>query len=250
VTRVGTIACMSVQKSKKPSPASDKPGIDWERIEADYRAGVLSVREVGRLNGVSHTAINKRAADAGWTRDLQPKILAKANAEVSRRMVSTQVSSLGRVSERQVIEANADAIVSVRLSHRHDIRRCRNVLSNLLDELELSCGPENAELLADFANIMRSEDEKGQDKRNDLYCKLLSMSGRAKVMKDLGDSMRVLVTLEREAFSMDDPKAMAEQGATGGAATMTDAERAVRLTRLLNANPDALASLLAMKAKA
>jgi hypothetical protein len=38
-----------------------KAAPDWERIEADYRAGLLSVREIAAAHGVSHTAIQKRA---------------------------------------------------------------------------------------------------------------------------------------------------------------------------------------------
>ena len=41
-----------------PAP---RPGIDWERIEVDYRAGPLSTREIAGQQVVSHTAINKRA---------------------------------------------------------------------------------------------------------------------------------------------------------------------------------------------
>lgn len=49
--------------------AEEKPaGTDWERIEADFRAGLLSTREIASAAGVSHTAINKRAKRDGWTR--------------------------------------------------------------------------------------------------------------------------------------------------------------------------------------
>ena len=234
---------------KAAPPDQDKAAPDWERIEVDYRANVLSVREVGRLHSVSHTAIGNRAKDEGWTRDLGAKIKAKANAEVAKRQVATQVASLGRVSEKQVIEANAEAIVQVRLSHRHDIRRGRAVVSSLLSELEMSCGPETAAMLAEFGQLMRSEDKNGQDRRNDLYEKLMSMGGRVKAMKDLGDSMRVLVALEREAYGLEDAPGEAEQG-NARIASMTDAERAVRLSRLISSNPDALAALMALKNKA
>lgn len=58
---------------------SQKAAPDWERIEADYRAGLLSVREIAASNGVSHVAIGKRAKRDGWERDLQAKIKAKAD---------------------------------------------------------------------------------------------------------------------------------------------------------------------------
>jgi hypothetical protein len=46
--------------------------IDWERIEADYRAGLLSVREIAASQGVSHVAIAKRAKRDGWKREARP----------------------------------------------------------------------------------------------------------------------------------------------------------------------------------
>lgn len=53
---------------------------DWERIEADYRAGLLSLREIGTKDGhVTEGAIRKRAKKLGWTRDLGARIQAKAD---------------------------------------------------------------------------------------------------------------------------------------------------------------------------
>ena len=52
----------------------EKKSIDWERIEYDYRAGILSVREISEARGVSHTAVNKKAKQLGWERDLKAKI--------------------------------------------------------------------------------------------------------------------------------------------------------------------------------
>ena len=43
-----------------------KAAPDWERIEADYRAGLLSVREIATAQGISHTAVQKRAKADGW----------------------------------------------------------------------------------------------------------------------------------------------------------------------------------------
>jgi DNA-binding Lrp family transcriptional regulator len=40
---------------------TERMSVDWEAIEREYRAGQLSVREIARQQGLSHTAINKRA---------------------------------------------------------------------------------------------------------------------------------------------------------------------------------------------
>ena len=182
-----------------------KPAPDWEKIEADYRAGILSLREIAEAHpGVNHVAITRRAKREGWSRDLSAKIRAKADALVTERTVTADVTAERRVSERDIIDANAQAIVSVRLAHRTDIQRSRSITMRLLEELELQSGRENAELLEQLGELMRREDDRGQDKLNDLYQKIISLPGRAKTMKDLGESLRVLVTLERQAFGLDD----------------------------------------------
>ena len=182
-----------------------KPAPDWEKIEADYRAGILSLREIAEAHpGTNHVAIARKAKREGWSRDLSAKIRAKADALVTERTVTADVTAERRVSERDIIDANAQAIVSVRLSHRRDIQRSRSITMRLLEELELQSGRENAELLEHLGELMRREDDRGQDKLNDLYQKIISLPGRAKTMKDLGESLRVLVTLERQAFGLDD----------------------------------------------
>lgn len=182
----------------------EKKAPDWEKIELDYRAGVKTLREIAGDHGISHGAINKRAKRDGWSRDLSAKIVAKADELVSKRAVSSEVSKETRVSEREIIDANAQAIVSVRLSHRKDIQRSRRITMGLLEELEQQTGSESVALLEQLGELMRREDDKGQDKLNDLYQKIISLPGRAKTMKDLGESLRVLVALERQAFGLDD----------------------------------------------
>lgn len=182
-----------------------KPAPDWEKIEADYRAGILSLREIAEAHpGTNHVAIARKAKREGWSRDLSAKIRAKADALVTERTVTADVTAERRVSERDIIDANAQAIVSVRLAHRKDIQRSRSITMRLLEELELQSGRENAELLEQLGELMRREDDRGQDRLNDLYQKIISLPGRAKTMKDLGESLRVLVTLERQAFGLDD----------------------------------------------
>lgn len=173
----------------------------WEAIERDFRAGILSLREMSKLYGVSHVAIKKRADKFGWDRDLSGKIKAKAEALVNSREVNTEVNTQSAVNERAVIEANAEVIAQVRISHRKDISRSRKLVIKLLEELELQT--DNLELYEELGEMMRREDDKGMDKLNDLYNKVISLAGRTKTMKDLADSLKTLVTLERQAYNLD-----------------------------------------------
>lgn len=181
-----------------------RKAIDWEAVEIQYRAGIRSLKDIGREFGVSDAAIVKRAKRDGWVRDLKAKIHARAEAKVSAAVVSAEVSAQTRLNERETIEKVSDEIVSVRLAHRRDIQRTRGITMRLLEELEYQTGAENVYLLEQMGELLRNDDDKGQDKLNDLYHKIISLPGRAKTMKDLGESLRVLVALERQAFGLDD----------------------------------------------
>ncbi|WP_446030530.1 hypothetical protein [Lelliottia amnigena] len=176
---------------------------DWEAIESAYRAGLMSIREIASQHGITHGAINKRAKRDGWERDLKAKIKAKADALVSKREVSKQVSTETATNERILIEANAEVIASVRMEHRGDIRRARNIASSLFGELEAQCADVGA--LEQLGELMLSPDDKGQDKLNEIYHKVISMPGRVKSMKDLSDTLKTLIGLERQAYDIDGP---------------------------------------------
>lgn len=193
-------------KGSTPAPKTKSKRVtpDWERIELDYRAGVKSLREIADGSGVSHVTISKKAKKLGWTRDLSKKIQEKANDLVNKAEVNSQVNRVSPVSERETIEANASAVAKVKLAHRQDIQRSRNITMSLLEELEQQTGAENVALLQQLGEMLRQEDDKGVDRLNDLYHKVISLPQRAKTMKDLGESLRVLVGLERQAFGMDD----------------------------------------------
>ena len=217
--------------SSKPAAAKKAAGAavpmkaqpDWERIELDYRAGIKTLRQIADEHGITHGAINKRARRDGWERDLSGKINAKADALVSKALVSTPVSTESKIAERQVIEAAATAVADIRLAHRSDIRRARNLTNSLLAELEAQTDPSTLAMLHELGELLRNEDDNGQDRRNDLYMKVISLSERSKTMKTLADSLRLVVDMERTAFSMDkdqgpaaDPLTLLLKTITGG----------------------------------
>ena len=179
---------------------TDQP--DWERIEQLYRAGVLSLREIAiACPPVNHVAIARRAKKFGWVQDLSAKIKAKADDLVTRQAVTADVTEQRAVTDVAVIEANATAIANVRLSHRTDIRRSRTLASKLLDELD--CLTDNRDLFEQLGELLHDPDDKGIDKRNDLYTKVISLPGRSKTMKELSDTLKTLILLERQAYNLD-----------------------------------------------
>ncbi|HHO0144966.1 hypothetical protein [Providencia stuartii] len=175
---------------------------DWEAIESAYRAGVMSLREIASQHGITHGAINKKAKKEGWERNLKEKINQKAEALVSKREVSTKVSTEKAISERILIEANAEVIANVRMEHRGDIRRARELTNNLFDELSAECADVPA--LSKLGELMFSPDDNGRDKLNEIYHSIISLPERVKSAKALSETLKNLVGLERQAYGLDD----------------------------------------------
>ncbi|KPB83818.1 hypothetical protein BTW15_01280 [Pseudomonas syringae pv. tomato] len=178
---------------------------DWERIEQLFRAGLLSVREIAAACGVSHTAINKRSKAEGWDRDLNAKIKAKADSLVSKREVSTKVSTETLATERGIVEANAEVIADIRLAHRGDISRSRRLTNKLLDELE-ALTDEQGTIKQLIAQLKDGDHEDGEAMSDMLALanKMGALPTRTKTMKELAETLKTLVVLERQAYGLDE----------------------------------------------
>ncbi|MEG2265260.1 MAG: hypothetical protein RSC68_13095 [Acinetobacter sp.] len=183
---------------------AEKKVIDWEKIELDYRAGIKSLREIADEHGISHVSINKRAKRDDWVRDLSAKIKAKSDNMVTKSLVTSLVTSEKRISEKEIIDANAQAITNVVLDQRTDVQRAMRVTNALFEELENQVGIENALQLEELGELLRSEDDKGRDALNDIYHKIISLPGRVKAAKDLGDNLKTLVMLQRHILKIDE----------------------------------------------
>ncbi|HAI8714144.1 hypothetical protein RCT21_03490 [Escherichia marmotae] len=173
---------------------------DWEAIETAYRAGVMSLREIASQNGISEGAIRKRAKRDDWSRDLNAKVKERADDLVRKAEVRKQVRSEVTFNERVLIEATAEIIANVRMEHRGDIKRARQITNALFDEL----GAEGADVAAleKLGELMLDSDDKGQDKLNEIYRKVISMPERVKSLKALSDALKNLVGLERQAYDI------------------------------------------------
>jgi hypothetical protein len=175
---------------------------DWEAIESAYRAGVMSIREIASQYEITHQAISKRAKKEGWERDLKAKVKARAENLVAKREVASLVATEKAISERQLIEANAEVIANVRMEHRDDIRRARELTNNLFDELSAECADVPA--LRKLGELMFSPDDNGRDKLNEIYHSIISLPERVKSAKALSETLKNLVGLERQAYGLDD----------------------------------------------
>ena len=177
----------------------NKANVDWEAIEKEYRAGIRSVRDIGAEHGVSHVGINKRAKREGWVRNLAAKIRAKAESLVTRDVVT---SSVTMETEREIIGGNENMQANVIRTNRKDITRYRSLCEKLLQEIELQTG----EILTfeQLGELMYAPNDKGVDKRNELYVKTISTASRIDSVKKMVDTLKTLIGLERQAFGLSD----------------------------------------------
>ncbi|HDL6778394.1 TPA: hypothetical protein PXJ89_003495 [Yersinia enterocolitica] len=177
---------------------------DWEAIESAYRAGLMSLREIASQHNISEGAIRKRAKRDDWSRDLSAKIKERAEDLVRKEEVRKQVRTETTLTERVLIEASAEVIANVRMEHRGDIRRAREITNALFDELGAECA--DIEALRNLGELMLHPDENGRDRLNEVYQSIIALPERVKAVKALSDAMKNLIGLERQAYDIGDDK--------------------------------------------
>lgn len=178
----------------------EKADVDWERIETLYRTNAASLREIAADHGISEGAIRKRAKRDEWVRDLADKVRSKADSLVRKDLVRGEVRTDPQ-SEKQAVDVEAQVQARIRISHRSDIGRYRALCMSLLSELEAQTGDVSA--LVQLGEMLRSENDNGVDKLNDIYRAVIGLPERTKTMKALAESLKVLIGLEREAFGIE-----------------------------------------------
>lgn len=218
--------------------SAGKKVVDWEAVEREYRLGVRSLREIGQAYGVSESGIRKRAGRDGWDRDLSARVAAKAETLVRKASVRSEVRSTQKDAERALVEASAEALKDVLLGHRIDIRQARGLATSLLDELRAMTN--TPELFEKLCVLVSSEAGDGQSvmKRADAFAKVLDHPSRVDSLRKLGDTLKTLIGLERQAFGLKDGEADRPPGDGGGSPAMSSVER------------DALREFLAARAPA
>lgn len=185
--------------------AAKAKDIDWDRMESEWRSGIVSVSTLSREYGVSRTSLEKHWNKLGVPRDLTAKVKAKTDAivmgaSVERGKGATMGASNKAVTEREIIEVNANIQATIQLRQRGRIQKHQDLGEKLLAELEAqTAGLEDFENLAE---LMKSD--AGFDKLNELYKKVIATPQRIDSFKKLSESLKTLVGLERQAFGMAD----------------------------------------------
>lgn len=183
--------------------------IDWLAVEADYRPGILSNREIATKHGCTEGGVRRKAKKEGWTKDLAAKIRAKAEDIVRREAVRTEYAE---ATESEIVTANAVNNATIDISHRVGSTFSREVVDSLMQELKDQIA--DREEYAKLGEMLRNPDVYGNDKLNDIYMKTISFNGRVDSVKKLTDAQKVIIELERRVYKIDtDPFADADKRA-------------------------------------
>jgi hypothetical protein len=159
--------------------------IDWVGVERDYRAGVMSIREIAKWYAISDTAIHKKAKAEGWERKQQPP-------HVERKALVGEIVSVKA-------DAKPEELTD----------RARGIAARLLDELDTVT-----------ANVGQLEDmieaEESDPRRRGALMKAISLGERAMTLKNISATMKTLT----EVMAPDGKKAArqdsAERASSGG----------------------------------
>lgn len=218
-------------------------GIDWSTLDADWKAGIKSpyqlADEYEERTGYRPAVktIVQHYATAGVPRDLSGQITAAATAKARQvageLLTSDEVAILkARELDEEIIEANAATIAGALIGHRRAVKRYHTMTLQLLAELEAQTL--NAEDLHALGAMMRSENERGVDKLNDIYHKVIATPGRVDAIKKLAETSKILIGLERQALGIaDNANGDANKGGEPEAEDMPPKEVARRVAFML-----------------
>jgi len=180
--------------------ASEQPAkpvkIDWEAIERDYRAGMLSIREIAKAQGVSDTAIRKKATASGWERDLSAKVAEKVRNE----LVRAEFAAANLQTEREIVETAAATIVQVVRGHRTRITRQTELVDLLTEQITSAAGKRE-----EIESAIWDETALDKDgKRRSAMMRAVALPTHASTVVNLTNALKTLIGLERQAFSIRD----------------------------------------------
>jgi len=172
---------------------------DWEAIERAYRAGALSIRTIAERQGVSDTAIRKKAKALNWTRDLSGQVRKEVRSKLVRGEVRNGQGA-NRELDAEIIEEAAEEGATVVRSHRRDIRKATNLANLLMDDLLTTI--KRREEIEEAIDEETAEDSNGMRRASMLAA--VALPSNSKTLFQLSAAMKNLQVLERQAFGLDE----------------------------------------------
>lgn len=184
----------------------EKIEIDWLAVEADYRPGILSNRDIARKHGCTEGGVRKKAKKEGWVKDLSAKIESKADDIVRREAVRAEYAD---ATEADIIDANANRSAAIQIAQCKEVRGIKGIALRLFEELQDQT--ENVDEYVKLAEILASNNSEAMQRR---FNKVADFSGRVDNMKKLTETVKTIIELERKVNKIDtDPFSDADKKA-------------------------------------
>lgn len=201
-----TAAKRAQAKPGKAAPAkTDKKRkrTDWEAIERDYRAGKLTLREIGEKHGVSAGRVCQVADEKGWQRGELKEVVRKATtALLIAEHVEGEVKKVKQGLNTTIL-AEAELNKQVILRHRQDLGQTRQVAMDMLGELALTTKkPEEIEAL--FEKVTEDLGGNALTSAQQQFRDFMRLHSRIGSVHKLADTLSKLQERERKAYGLDD----------------------------------------------
>lgn len=185
---------------------------DWNRIERLYRAGVLTVSEIGRECNVPEANIRYHAKTRCWTRDLSDRVRTTTRTKMVENLANARnwrgvsnskenkeiIDRLTGATDDQIIEEAARTQVEVVRQHQQTLGSGHSLTLRMLNELDATTTHRG-----ELEDMIKSTIH---PRRQGALMTAMSLAGRATIMRDLAQAARIWVTAERQAFNIADDR--------------------------------------------
>lgn len=150
---------------------------DWAEIEAQYCAGFMSIREIGRQHGMTHLKIIRRAAKLEWTRNIPQEILEAQTARRRDSKYQNHLTNMKNMRLERMLFVAASIKAEIRVAHREDWAALRELHNHLFEEL------------AQFSFLAEPNSA--------------TLAGRIELLKRMTETYERIVGGERAAFGIE-----------------------------------------------
>lgn len=148
-----------------------RKNIDWAAIEAAFRAGKLSNRQIAERFEVSESAIRSRANKAKWVRPAHES--AHPSAHLPMQEILPPIDPVGRLLPA--------------MEHREHVEHAREIAGRMLDELDTITS--HVGELEQLIEIETEDDENGR--RRAAMLKAISLPARSMTLKTIVQALAV-----------------------------------------------------------
>ena len=162
--------------------AKEKGIYDWEAIEKDVRAGIVSLREISRRHKCPESSIRKKIKVNDWERDLTDQVIKRAQAKLLRKDVRKS-----NATDAEIIEEKSEEVVGVVQSHRKDIACLKTEEQKILKEL----GDNPKRLwIGQYQGVIIEKEV------------AIAVTDRAAALNNLANVQHKRIVLERQAYNI------------------------------------------------